>query len=73
MKLTELKFSAKCDISGCKNKAVFTLEREGILKRVQTNVCENCLKELYEIFGQQIVPKSPRNMIKKNLEERLGK
>lgn len=58
MKLLKSEEKRKCEMGNCKNKAsyVIRLERMGI--KSVLFVCEHCLRDLYKLIGEEIVPKS---------------
>ena len=59
----------KCDMGGCSNLAVRSF-RKNDNRRLQINLCEQCMREMYEVIGKTIVPKSPDNIINKKLKQR---
>ena len=73
MKLTKQNVKARCDGHLCRNFATYRLEGMGGLPRWIGGgicLCDDCLQELYEAIGREIVPKSPDNLIKKAVKRR---
>ncbi len=52
----------KCDVPGCKNKANYVVENKTFFFNNQLNLCEDCVKEIYEWYAKKTTPKSPVNM-----------
>ncbi len=61
-------YRIKCDTAGCKNYATYKIIlKPKISLSTGVYVCTKCAKDMYEDLGKLFVPKSPVNMIKKNL------
>ncbi len=58
MELIKNKYKIRCEMGACKNVADYTVKmnRVGIKSRI--HVCSDCLKELYELIGSEIIPQS---------------
>lgn len=65
MKLERLNYNVRCDIGICNNAASFTLVTGGTIIKRRLNMCDKCMKELYEEIGRVIIPKSPNNILSK--------
>jgi len=65
MKLTKINCKVRCDIGMCRNTADYTVETYGAIAKHRLNMCEGCMKALYKAIGEQLVPKSPANMLAK--------
>ena len=55
----------KCDFVGCNNMADYSISIKRGLFGGTTDICLDCLKELYVICGKQLIPQSPPNMLRK--------
>lgn len=67
MKIIEQKKKVKCDMSGCKNTADYSVYRDGISPDRYLNLCKDCLQAIYEQASSVFVPKSPKNILQKDL------
>ena len=66
--LTKTNVKTKCDVLNCKNLAVCYLPAKGKLGKLF--LCEQCLAQLAaEVHGHR-PPKSPKNTIKKVMDEK---
>jgi hypothetical protein len=65
-KLTEEKI--KCDMKDCKNMASFSLPSKGKVGRYF--LCKDCLEKLVEEVMAVRTPKSPKNTIKKIIDNK---
>jgi len=72
MELIKLKVKAKCDVGFCKNLASFAVSPDLSRPRVPWRreaggmyLCRACMEKMYELYGREIVPKSPDSLIKK--------
>ena len=63
MKIIEQKKKVKCDTSGCKNTADYSVIKEGSSPDKYLNLCKDCLQEIYEQAATIFVPKSPKNIL----------
>ena len=74
MKLINLSVKARCDMHLCRNLAEYRLDTGGGLPRFMGGgglyLCRDCMRDLYETIGKEIVPKSPDNLIKKAVKRR---
>jgi hypothetical protein len=68
--LEKNKYKVVCDIGSCKNIAPQAVNAKGFLRNAKFNICDECLKNLYEEIAKIIVPKSPKNMVLKSLSKR---
>ncbi|MEG2413788.1 MAG: hypothetical protein RSB10_01315 [Clostridia bacterium] len=66
MELIRQNANVKCDVGNCVNKAEFSVVPENVSGRQYINVCEHCMREMYDEFAKQIVPKSPKNFLAKD-------
>lgn len=58
----------KCDIKDCKNNAEFYLLAKG--RSGKFFLCKDCLEKLYKSLLTHRTPKSPKNTIKKIIDEK---
>ncbi|MBQ4049588.1 MAG: hypothetical protein IJD07_02935 [Clostridia bacterium] len=58
MKLEKNTRKIKCEMGACKNNADYTIGLKRVGLKNSIHVCEACLKELYELTGALIIPKS---------------
>ena len=56
MEIYPCEHKIKCDFSGCKNLASFTLVKSKILRR-DISLCDECLAEIYECISKVKAPK----------------
>ena len=75
MELMKLSVSARCDMHLCPRLATYRIQtgRGGIARLTGgagLYLCPECLRELYETIGKELVPKSPDNLIKKAIKRR---
>ena len=75
MELTKLSVNARCDMHLCPRLATYRIRtgRSGISRLTSASglyLCSECLRELYETIGKELVPKSPDNLIKKAIKRR---
>ena len=66
MKIIEQKKKVKCDMSGCKNTADYSVFKEGNSPDKYLNLCKDCLQAIYEQASSVFVPKSPKNILQKD-------
>ena len=69
---TKLNTTVRCDMGGCDDIATYSFSKGGDI-RTQLNICECCLKEMYESIGKLIVPKGINNMLSKNKKKKEDK
>ena len=55
----------KCDFVGCGNMADYSINLKRNIFSGTTDICENCLKELYTLCGHYLTPQSPPNMLRR--------
>ena len=55
----------KCDFVGCNNMADYSINIKRGFFGGTTDICLDCLKELYYLCGKQLIPQSPPNMLRK--------
>ena len=67
MKLVDIGIKVRCDIPNCKNMAKYKLIKTGFLKNAGLLLCKDCLSDVYETIGSNIIPKSPSNMLNKKI------
>ncbi len=60
-------YKVSCDIKNCKNAAKYVLPIKGRASRMY--ICEHCLRAIAQDYNLMIVPKSPKNAIKKRMDE----
>lgn len=65
MEIKPVKIDIKCDTHGCKNIADYVIQKKKGIIATNMYFCKECLSELYKSIGSVIVPKSPKNMFKK--------
>ncbi len=63
MKMEICKHDLKCNFYGCKNLAKYSFSMNGFLKK-DLVFCEDCMKEMYTLFGQVLVPKPVESVFK---------
>lgn len=64
MIVTKTTQKTKCDFSGCKNLANFTILNINDSKNKMC-FCDNCLKVIYEAYAQVVIPKAVEAPFKK--------
>lgn len=57
MKMQMCKHQMFCDFYGCKNLAKYSFSTKGFLRR-DLVFCESCMKEMFECFSKQCIPKA---------------
>lgn len=67
MEIKKLNHIIRCDMSMCKNEAVYSIGKKNSMLKRQINLCEDCAIELYSELGKLITPKSPVNIISKKV------
>ena len=70
MEIYDCKHKVKCDFSGCRNIASFSLVKSGLIKH-DICLCKDCLDEIYNCVAKRKVPKSIESPFK--LNKRLKK
>jgi hypothetical protein len=65
MEIIECKHLAKCDFYGCNNKAKYSFQVKGVIKR-DLCFCEDCLKGIYEAVARMQTPKGIKSPFKLN-------
>lgn len=61
--VTKITATTKCDARDCKNLAEYAFEIKG--RQLRCYLCKDCLERLVECGRKMLVPKSPKNAIKK--------
>ena len=54
---------ARCDMVGCTNLADFSISLKRGVFGGTTDICHQCLNELYSLCGKYVIPQSPPNML----------
>lgn len=67
MTIEEMTTTLKCSVPGCSNMADYVVVNEKIFAKSKLCFCRACAKSLYTCLGKKIVPKSPKNMLNKQL------
>ncbi|MBQ0017554.1 MAG: hypothetical protein KBT30_02865 [Clostridiales bacterium] len=57
-----------CEQDGCSKLAVAEVSYKNIFKH-KFYLCKDCMNKMYEKMGKFLTPKSPKNIIKKNIGE----
>lgn len=65
--LIDNQYDVNCDVRSCTNKAQFLFETKGRLGRFY--ICQQCLEKLVKGYNKRTTPKSPKNVIKKALDQ----
>lgn len=65
MELTDSKYKIRCEMGACKNMASKTVKLSRVGIRSSLHICDDCLKELYGLIGETLVPKSIETATKK--------
>lgn len=63
MKMQKCSHDIKCDFFGCKNMAKYAFSTKGFIRR-ELVFCEECMKEMYALFGEVLVPKGVESAFK---------
>ncbi len=58
MEIEKVRMNIKCDGSGCKNLATYTILNKKFVFDSSIHLCDACLNELYSIIGKIVVPKN---------------
>ncbi len=66
--VSQINTKVSCDMVGCKNKAVYAVPLKG--RGSALYLCAECLDKLGRAFNAVRVPKSPKNTIRKAMENR---
>ncbi len=70
MKMSKCNSQIKCDFYGCKNLAKYSFSTKGFLKR-ELVFCEDCMKEMFECFSKQCVPKPVEAPFKRKTKKEI--
>ena len=65
MELTDSKYKIRCEMGACKNMASKTVKLSRVGVRSSLHICDDCLKELYGLIGETLIPKSIETASKK--------
>lgn len=68
MELIKINEKVKCDMNGCENKADYCFDYKKNYRKSGIYLCEKCIAEMYKKIGQELIPKSPVNIL--NTEKR---
>ena len=63
MELQKTKFKIRCEMSGCKNFAEYTVKIARIGIRAHLHICADCMRELYGLMAKEIVPRPIENAL----------
>ncbi len=64
--LIDNQYQVNCDVRNCTNKAQYLVETKGRLGRFF--VCKQCLDTMLAEYAKHTTPKSPKNAIKKAMD-----
>lgn len=48
----------KCEMGACKKRAAYSIRMDRIGIKSRIDICAECLKKLYGVLGEAVVPKS---------------
>ena len=65
MTVEKTKMKIKCDASGCKNLADFSIVNKKFIFDGSFYLCSSCMNDLYKEIGKFIVPKNIKPIYKK--------
>ncbi len=65
MQLIKTKHKIRCEMGVCKNNAAYSIKMDRVGIRSQIHICESCLREMYKIIGESVIPKSVETAKKK--------
>ena len=57
MQINDCKTKIKCDMPGCKNFAIYSIQNH-IEKKSALGLCEQCAKQIYALLGNEFIPKN---------------
>ena len=57
MKMQVCNRQMKCDFEGCKNFGKYSFSTKGFVRH-EIVFCEKCMKEMFDCFSKQLVPKA---------------
>lgn len=57
MKIEKINRPIKCDFYGCTRMAKYGFSTKGFLRR-ELVFCEDCMKEMFECFSKEMVPRA---------------
>ncbi len=58
MKLIKTPYKIRCEMGACKNFAERTIVMDRVSIKNHLHVCGNCLHALYNLIGEEVIPKS---------------
>ena len=64
MKMEICKHQLKCDFYGCNNLAKYSFSIKGFIRR-DLVFCEDCMKQMFECFSKEVVPKPVKTPYKR--------
>ena len=73
MELVRARFRIRCEMAGCKKASEYAVKTPRFGARASLNICSDCMKELYELIGKEVVPKPIENAMSGNKRERVSK
>ncbi len=65
MQLIKTKHKIRCEMGVCKNNAAYSIKMDRVGIRSQIHICESCLKDMYKLIGESVIPKSVETAKKK--------
>ena len=71
MTVEKLKRKIKCDVSGCKNQADYTIINRKLVFDGNVYLCANCLNNLYGEIGKFVKPKNIKPIYKKGAKDEI--
>ncbi len=66
MKLIKSTRKIRCEMGACRRLADYTIAMDRVGIRSNIHVCGDCLKELYGLIGEQIIPKSLETAVRQS-------
>lgn len=70
MKMEHCKNQLKCDFAGCKNLAKYSFSTKGFVRH-ELVFCEDCMKEMFACFSEELVPKAIEAPFKNKRRKRI--
>lgn len=65
MQLIKTKHKIRCEMGVCKNNADYSIKMDRVGIRSQIHICESCLRDMYRVIGETVIPKSVETAKKK--------
>ena len=69
MNIEQTKIKIKCSVSGCEERASYTIVNKKFVFDGNFYLCESCMKNLYSMMGAVLTPKSPTPIYKKRSKD----